>query len=170
MKYYENESYMHKFAKDVLADKLSMIENLNVSDICEFNQLKWRPSYGVFKELKFYETSSPYYFESSDGLLPHTGFYNGIDKRGKNPLDWFDKNYNRGKILFVPDITIFHKGTATIFIEIVHRHHLELPKIQAIERFFDGYLIKVYEVSAEQILNNTIQDFKRCDFIEAFVS
>jgi hypothetical protein len=169
MKYYENESYMHKFAKDVLADKLSMIEKLN--DSCEFNELKWRRNYGVFKELKFYETSNPYYFELSYGLLPHTGFdNNGIDKRGKNPLEWFDKNYNRGKILFVPDITIFHKGTATIFIEIVHRHHLEQPKIQAIEKFFEGHLIQVYEVSAEQILNNTIQDFKRCEFIEAFVS
>lgn len=170
MKYYETESLMHRYAKLVLAKRLSEIEKES-GDSCEFNGIKWRKNYGVFTELKFYETSNPYYFESSEGLLPHTGFdSNGIDKRGKDPIKWFNPAYNRGKILFVPDITIFHKGTATVFIEIVHRHHLEQPKLNAIEKFFEGNLIQVYEVSAEQILNNTTTELKRCEFIEAFVS
>jgi hypothetical protein len=169
LKYSENESFIHKYAKELLAKKLSEINKNN--DSCEFKNIKWRSNYGVFTELKFYETSNPYYFELSDGLVEHTGFdENNIDKRGKNPLDWFDKNYNRGKILFVPDITIFHKGTPTIFIEIVHTHHLEQKKINAIEKFFEGHLIQVYEISARQILGNTTDELIDCEFMEAFVS
>ena len=80
MKYYENESFTHRYAKELLADKLSIIEKIN--DHCEFNGIKWRKNYGVFKELKFYESSDPYYFELSDGLIPFSGFNNnGIDNR-----------------------------------------------------------------------------------------
>ena len=169
MKYYENESFTHKYAKEVLANKLSAIDKSN--DSCEFNGIKWRSNYGVFTELKFHETSHPYYFELSDGIITYNGVdENRVDKRGKNPLEWFDKNFNRGKILFVPDIAIFHKGTPTIFIEIVHRHHLEQKKLDAIANFFEGYSIQVYEVSAEQILNNTTSDLNRCEFLDVFVS
>lgn len=162
MKYEHRESFMHKHAKDVLVNRLVQIEKEN--DYCEFHGLKWRKNYGVFTELKFYETSDTYYFETSGGLLPYN------EKRSKNPLEWFDVNFNRGNILFVPDITIFHKGTPTIFIEVVHSHHTEQPKLNAIEKFFAGCLIQVYEVSAKQILENTTPELKRCDFIEAFVS
>lgn len=169
MKYYHNESLMHKYAKDVLSNRLSEINKLN--DHCEFNEIKWRSSYGVFTELKFYETSTPYYFETSGGIKPYLGTnQDGSDKRGKDPLDWFDNTFNKGKILFVPDITIFHKGTPTIFIEVVHMHHIEHKKLQAIEKFFEGNFIQVYEVSASQILSNTSTELNRCEFIEAFVS
>lgn len=169
MKYCETESFTHKFAKKLLFDKLKEIDKLN--DYCEFNGLKWRSNYGVFTELKFYETSNPYYFELSNCLLPHKGFdAQGNDLRGKDTLKWFNDGLDRGKILFVPDIVIFHKGVPNIFIEIVHTHPCEEKKLNAIKKFFEGHLIQVYEVSASEILDNTTEELKKCNFHECFTS
>lgn len=169
MKYYETESFAHRCAKEILTSYLQRLEDKN--DFCEYHGLSWRKNYGIFPELKFYETSEPYYFETSYGLREFVGHdENGIDLRGRNPLDWFDDTQKRGKILFVPDITIFHKGTASIFIEIVHNHATEPHKLEAILNFFEdrGNNIKVYEVSATEILNNlaTDDELKRVTFIE----
>lgn len=151
-KYEYKESYLHKSAKDLLVTELKREEQKN-EDYCSFGKIAWRTNYGIFSELPFHETDDLYYFECSEGIKKYDGYdENSNDKRGKNPLDWFDPSYNRGKILFVPDITIFHKGTPVFFIEVVHTHYMEDEKANKILKFFDNSPPKIYEVSAYDIL------------------
>lgn len=148
----ERESHKHRLAKELLASWF--YEQDKAQDFCQVAQFKWRSNYGVYTELKFYETSDPYYFENSVGLKEYA-VENGMDIRGENPLDWFDPAIDRGKFLFIPDITIFHKGTPVILIEVVHKHPLTQSKIDTIKKFFDGYQIELYEIEAEEILRHT---------------
>lgn len=150
----ENESFLHKHAKDLLSDELIKTE-IKMQDFCEYNVLRWRKNYGVFKELPFYESSDPYYFESSEGLKD-----NDYERHMSNCLDWFDPEFDRGKILFIPDITIFHKGEPKILIEIVHKNKTPQWKINKINKFFS--YVELYEVSAYQIM----AQIKSCDKIK----
>ncbi len=151
-KFIENESHKHRLAKELL---YSWFDEQNKSnDSCQIAQFKWRSNYGVFTELKFYETSAPYYFECSKGLKEYS-LINGVDSRGLNPLDWFDTKIDRGKIIFVPDITIFHKGCPTIIIEVVHKNSLTKSKIEKIKQFFQYHHVELYEIDAEEILRHT---------------
>lgn len=72
-----------------------------------------------------------------------------------NPLDWIDPSVNRGKILFVPDIVIFHKGTPKYIIEIVHSNPVSQKKIAVMEEFFRGHNVEVVEVFAKDLLEHT---------------
>lgn len=165
---YDNESFTHRTAKNFLAEQLRDIEK--VDRYCSLNGIEWQRNYGVFTELKFHETDEPYYFETSPGLKEYDGEdENGIDKRGKDCLEWFDHQIDRGRILFVPDIVIFHKGTPTIFIEVVYTNPVKPHKIKAIDRFFEGYLIQVYEVSAVDIINN-MKDISKIKFNKIFTN
>lgn len=144
----EKESFKHKMAKDLLHGWLSELDKVDGAELLPF---RWRGNYGVYKELKFHETDDPFYFECSKGLFDYNK-YPEIYHNNKNPLDLFDPNYDRGKILFVPDITIFHKGSATILIEVVHKNHVSREKLYKIKDFFNGNHVEVYEVDAEEIL------------------
>ena len=158
----ELESYKHKCAKDIL---FNWLKEADKNEFCEVAQIKWRSNYGVFKELKFYTTSTSYYFETSEGLIK-----TGLDEI-ENPDDRFDKDFNRGSILFVPDITIFHKGMATIFIEIVNTNDVTKEKLQRMKNFADkhGYYPKIYKIKADDILNINVGNIPKvikCDIIE----
>jgi hypothetical protein len=135
MAFIEKESYKHKLSKELLAGWLNELEKNN--DGCSFGQFKWRSSYGVHTELKIYENDDPCYFENSEGL--------------------FNENFDRGKILFVPDITIFHKGSIKYLIEVVHSNPVSEKKINKIFDFFNrkGQVPYVYEIEAEEILRHT---------------
>lgn len=163
MRYQEKESLLHLYAKQTLHKWLLEAQEPN-NDGGILKPFSWRLNYGIFMELPFYETSDPYYFEQSKGLIDYepieidyTKPYEQIrcqDPRGKDPLQWFDKTIDRGKILFVPDITIFHKGTPKYLIEIVHTNPVNEYKLQKICRFFDGYTVEVHEVKVHDILNS----------------
>ena len=160
VKYEHKESYKHLFAKNLLAKWLRDEEKGN--DYCTLSQFKWRVNYGVFTELKFYETSDQYYFECSEGL----GYIGQMMDNNIECLDWFRKDYNRGKILFVPDITIFHKGTPKYIIEIVNTHTLSNKKLDTIKNFFKGHEIEVYQIFADEILRHDVSqipDYLQCD-------
>lgn len=146
----EKESYKHMLAKNILFDWLKN-ENNNPSNIEGFSKLaqfEWRPNYGIFKELKFYTTSTSWYFETSGGLIGN--ITNEID----NANDVFEKSFNRGNILFVPDITIFHKGLPAIMIEIVYTNDLTKEKIKRIRDFCyrEGFYPTIYTIKADDIL------------------
>lgn len=159
MRYQEKESLLHLYAKQTLHKWLKEIDDKN--DFCGLPPFEWRSNYGIFMELPFYETSDHYYFEQSKGLIdydpPEIDWSKPYeetkyeDPRGKDPLQWFDKSIDRGKILFVPDITIFHKGTPKFLIEIVHTNPVSEQKIDKIIDFFD-YGIEVHEVNVKDIL------------------
>ena len=140
----KRESYKHLYAKKVLAKWCREAEKK--SEYCRVAQFFWRANYGVFKELPFYETSDPYYFECSKGLAAV----------GDGPWDMpekcFIKGYDHGKILFVPDITIFHKGTASYLFEIIHSNPVSDEKIKRIKLFFRYHPVEVYEIESEIIL------------------
>lgn len=158
------ESYKHLFAKNLL--KRWFLEQEKTEDFCQVGQFKWRSNYGVFTELEYYETSDPYFFECSVGLIEYSGQDDdGIDKRGKNPLNWFDPNIDRGKILFVPDVSIFHKGTPVILLEVVHTHPLPDWKVKKIKKFFNGFHVEVYEIEAEEVLrkdSSSVPNYLQC--------
>lgn len=138
-----NESYLHEHAKNLLADKFREIEKNN--DFCNFGCLSWRSNYGVFTELPFHSSDDIYYFECSAGIRDGEFEDNG------NYLDRFNPFFDRGKILFVPDIVIFHKGTPKYIIEIVHTNSVPDWKINKISQFFNEN-IEIYEVSAYEIM------------------
>ncbi len=148
-KFVSKESFKHKMAKELLAKWLREAEEGN--DHCNFAQFTWRSNYGVYEELPFYTTSDPYYFESSDGLRT---YHPGEEEEYRYHGD-FLKCVDRGAILFVPDIAVFHKGTSIYFFEVVHKHKVSEDKIERIKAFFNGYALWVYEVEAEEILRQT---------------
>lgn len=147
MAYIKNESYLHEHAKNLLAEALRNEEKKN-NYISEFGPITWRANYGVFTELEFHEHDHPYYFECSKGLIEDY-----TDRPEGNYTEHFDPSIDRGRILFVPDICIFHKGTPTIFIEVVHKNTTPKWKINKINDFFDGFSIDIYEVSAFEIMS-----------------
>jgi len=150
----ERETFSHRFAKNLLAKWLREEEAKN--DHCKIEPFEWRRNYGVFTELRFHNKDEFYYFEQSDTLEAHLGFDDkGVDKRGRNPLDWFKDGVDRGKILFVPDITIFHKGTPKILIEVVHSNPVSDEKLEAIHKWYDGEYFELYEVFSSWILEQT---------------
>ncbi len=147
------ESYLHRFAKNLLVKWLRELEDKNDSCIFKIegynNVIAWRRNYGVYPELKFYETSDPYYFEESKGLI-EIGAKN-ID----NPDLLFSPTFNRGKILFIPDITIFHKGQATTLIEVVNTNSLSDKKLCDIKLFFGDSFFEIFTIKAKDILKQT---------------
>lgn len=88
----------------------------------------WRSPGIIRKELKFFERSHPYYFEHGQP---------------------------EGRILFVPDITVFHQGAAHLLIEVVHTSEVSEEKIEAIKRFFHNQWVQVWEINAEEVLRQT---------------
>jgi len=153
------ESYKHLYAKNILAEWLK--EKERDKDAVRYPPLYWRHNYGIFVELAFHERDDPYYWEASGGLI-HLEDENG------NIFDSvFDENFDRGKILFVPDICIFHKGTPTIFLEVYHKNRVQQYKLEAISKFFKGFPIEVWEISADWILSQIKQPdvLKTCELI-----
>lgn len=164
-KFKDLESYKHRYAKRVLADWFRTEEAKPNADDCQVAQFHWRKNYGVFEELKFHETDDEYYFECSGGLACDS-IGGVIYEPSNNPLLWFDENFNRGKILFVPDVTVFHKGLPRYFFEVVHKHHVSEDKLQRIEAFFTYTTVEVYEIEADFILNRTqVPDIIRCNHV-----
>ena len=153
-KFIEKESFKHKLAKQLLASWLRDLDK--TQDGCSISPISWRSNYGVFEELKFHETDDPYYFEMSEGLI-NWEIRKGLDLNSlpQTNTDWFMQDFNRGKILFVPDITVFHKGSATILIEILHKHCVPDEKLEVINTFFKGYYTTLFEIRAEDILSLT---------------
>lgn len=151
---------MHRLAKELLTEKLKEIEKQN-NISCKFKELYWNKNYGVFSELPFYDNSDIYYFESSYSIINFNGYDdNNIDKRGENCLYWIDKSKN-GKILFVPDICIFHQGRPSIIIEVVHTNPVSQRKIEIMNNFFNGNHYELYEVEASDILNSLTSELEK---------
>ena len=119
------ESYKHKLAKSLLAQWLREQDEKN--DQCKVAQFEWRSSYGVHEELMFRSTSDPFHFENED---------------------------ESGYPFFVPDITVFHKGSPKYLFEIYHKHNVPQHKTERIKKFFDGYHVELYEISANEILRH----------------
>jgi len=154
-KFVSKESYKHSCAKDVLYNLLIEAEKENNNELyASVGQIKWRPNYGIFKELVFYNTSTGYYFETSKGLKE------GLNGNIENQDEAFIENFDRGYPLFVPDITIFHKGMAIYFIEIINTNDVNDKKLNKIKSFAEreGYYPHIIKVKADDILNINIGD------------
>lgn len=150
MEFKENESFLHKAAKELLYKELLIAEEKEIN----FNVFSWRKNYGVFLELPFFETDDPYYFECSKCLLRDKNDSLFEERIKENSQSVFN-NTDRGSILFVPDICIFHKGIPIYFIEVVHKNATTDFKLNKIKSFFKGDRLQVYEVSAYQIMAQT---------------
>ena len=149
-KFIEQESYLHKMAKDLLVMWLREEEEKAKFDgmPCNFCGITWNKNYGIFSELPFYETSDPYYFECSKGIKYD---YEKVQDYSTH----YPKDFDKGKILFKPDISIFHQGRVLTLIEIVHSSPLTEKKINTISQFFNTYGVSVYTINAKSILVNT---------------
>jgi hypothetical protein len=158
-----HESYLHREAKHLLWKVCKAQEKHPESDNSGFKSpynlpFTWRPNYGVFKELPFHDTDDPYYFECSEGLWGKSPNYELLEKNDFQHA--FDPSVKRGKLLFVPDLTIFMKGAAHILIEVVHRNSLKPDKIEAIDKFFNGMCASLWTVDAYQLMCQTNKFFK----------
>lgn len=110
----------------------------------------WRTgNYGVHMELPFYDETEAYYFECTPGLV----------ECGLRVDDWrdaFKEGYPKGKLLFVPDITIFHKGCPSIVVEVVHKSSVSKSKLDKIIAWGNKHAdLEVWEIEADNILNQT---------------
>lgn len=121
----DRESLIHKYGKGLLAEELRSKEIGNPK-CCELSPFIWRPSYGVYTELPIYTNSSLYYF----------------DYPPKMP----------GRILFIPDIVIFHQGYPKIIIEVVHKNPPSDEKIERIKLFAKDTDIELHTVKASHIM------------------
>lgn len=145
------ETYKHYYAKQLL---LSWLKDAEAKDsYCTFAQFSWRKNYGVFEDLPFYESSDAYYFEASDGLIDILA--ENLHNAPVDPTTWFDPDYDRGKLLFTPDITIFHKGTPKYLFVIETVVSPSEERLRAIEEFFQGDVPEVFGISADTILHQT---------------
>jgi hypothetical protein len=142
MTFNPKESYKHLIAKQLLA-KWLRDEDYN-NEYCNVAQFHWKSNYGVYEELKFFETSQVHYFENSKGIIP--------DIKKENYYDLFDPNIDRGKILFVPDITVFQNEYPTYLFEVVHTNPVSHLKRFNMSLFFRNHPVEVFEIKAEDIL------------------
>jgi len=119
-------TFLENAAINQLHKELSLLEKNN--DMCTYANIYWRKNYGVFKHLPFHQTSDVYYFECSD------------------------ENHLKTKLLFRPDITIFHKGEAKILIYVSELSDYEFNEIL---KFCGTTDVEIYKVDAFSILNRT---------------
>lgn len=139
------DTYTKLFAKQLLAHWLQSQDK--TQDACCLGPFHWRSNYGVFVDLPFHKSDEPYYFEASAGLMDFEG------QRPENKLEWFKPGFNRGRLLFTPDITIFHKGSASILIYIEDDKQMSVTEMGNIETFFEGHHVELYAVSAKEVLS-----------------
>ena len=130
-KFIEKESMKHLLAKKTLKNWLEQAEKNPLTEWgkCRFAQFVWQKSAGVKEEFKIHENDENYYLEFADC-----------------------EEYDRGKILFVPDIVVFHKGMVNYVFEVVHTSPVSDKKLQKMIGFFSEYT-ECYEVEAEHILS-----------------
>lgn len=138
------ESFQHKKAKQLLYKWLVEAErNKEQGQLCQYKAMTstffegawydkneiiaWRKSAGVHMELPFYENSSLWYFDYEER--------------------------NTGKILFIPDIVIFHQGAPHIIFEIVHKHGISQAKSQKMREYFKDHNIDIQVIKAEFIMS-----------------
>jgi len=162
-KFVQKESHKHRLAKELLAKWFRDQEEK--SDSCGIGNVGYRKNWGVYLELPFYEKSEQCYFECSDYVDPWLRDNSKLCYVDNDYEKLFKQNIDRGKLLFVPDITIFHKGDARIFIEVVHSNPVSQKKIDIIKKWLNGGYAEVFEIDAEEILRhcdvpNTL-NFKR---------
>lgn len=154
------ETHKVKFAKQLLFEWLCNCENEN--GYCPDLSFGWRnPNYGVHLNLPFYSSSDSYYFECSGGLIEDkTPYY-------KSSVDEiFDPAYDRGELLFIPDITIFHKGQAQIFIYVC-KGHLSPFIVFPILELLEGHWVEIYQIHPDSILDHAPGN-ERLQFTEVY--
>jgi len=143
MAYEYKESHKHKLAKELLFKWLSEANGINGnsnSKWCNFAQFYWKPHF-VLQEMIVQEKDWEFYFEGGSERCS----YDFKELRHNEII----KNY--GKILFVPDITVFHCGSPAYIFEIKHTHGLTKEKVKTMKDFFPG--VQVVEIMADDILN-----------------
>ena len=153
VKYVDRESYKHLLAKELLAKwcrKAEKEARKNNAHSAKMAQFGWNVNQGVHTELQFCQEDCSYYLENR---YP-----------GDTPRDGSMQRSNKfGKILFVPDVSIFSKGEIRVIFEVKHTHGVTEKKLNLIKERLT--MCSVYEIEAEEILRhkkNTIPDFLEC--------
>jgi hypothetical protein len=164
MAYEYKESYKHKIAKELLFNWLKntiLNHDEKLSKWCRFAQFFWKPHHLVM-EMVVQENDQQFYFE---GTLRYaqdtyedfaTGNFQLCKKNYNEPLDGY------GKILFVPDIVVFHCGRPIYIFEITHTNGLTKEKAEKMKEFFP--YCRIYEIQAEDILR--LDSAKNPEFIK----
>ena len=123
MRYQEKESLLHLYAKQTLHKWLLEAQEPN-NDGGILKPFSWRLNYGIFMELPFYETSDPYYFEQSKGLIDYepieidyTKPYEQIrcqDQEAKTRFNGLTKQLTGGKFYLYLTLPYFTKARQSI--------------------------------------------------------
>jgi hypothetical protein len=144
----ENESYMHKAAKNVLRDWLSTGDGY---DLRKLDPLSFRSNRkcGVWLEYPVAEVDGTNSIEwlwdeqdLSKGIHEYVPTYEECVRRGVYPVA-------------VLDMAIVHKGTIMYGIEICHKHPTGKEKIEKITKLLKntGFGFTLYEIDASWIMN-----------------
>lgn len=149
----ERESNKHYLAKELFAkwcrdaEALARKYNHFTAKVAQF---EWRPNQGVHTELQFCEFDDTYYLENRyPGATPRDGSMH--------------RSNEFGRILFVPDISIFIKGEIRIIFEIKHTSGLSEEKLQRIAARLPN--CSIYEIEAEEVLRHDksiVPEFIEC--------
>lgn len=146
MPYVENESYKHKFAKELLCSWLN--EKIRThwdgdGAILEYPLIKEMGSNGFIG------------FNNCTSDMTHKYFHYGeITDNKYNPT--YDQCIANNDIpLAVLDIAMIYKGRIYEAYEVYHTHKVDHDKMEKIKKLTKGCNFKLYEVSAEDILRQT---------------
>lgn len=139
MSHYQNPASYGDHIRGLLRKALQQAEEKQTYEV---GPISWRHNYGVFESLPFHAGDDPYYFESSAGLIA----YDAVG-RGDDPMQWFEPGIDRGPVLFTPDFTIFHKGTAPF---LVYAEYPSVQDLEAIKAFYKGYYVQVWVARDQQ--------------------
>jgi hypothetical protein len=151
--YIQNESYMHKKAKEVLIEWFSSGDG----EYCTFENLSFRKNYVIAE----YPLAINDRFDSSIHLWHEC--YDGAEDAPS--FDWcVDNGIYPYAVL---DVMVSEKGHPRYGFEVVYKHACEPEKINKLERHCGG-LIEVYEISAEWILKQTKKPSK-LEFIRRII-
>ncbi len=145
-KYSECESFKHKFAKELLHKWLTEggFDDIQIHKI--------RDGDGVFME---YPLCAKWPNGFNNDFYKNLNFcpsYEDCIKNGDHPTK-------------VADIAVIHEGTIKQIFEIYHTHRIEKNKINRLSEIWPD--MKIYEISADRILNLTTKPSTIIDLCES---
>jgi hypothetical protein len=169
------ESHKHKLAKELLCKWLRNCAKGKVDEYVSFNILKWRvnrgaPDYGVWLEYPILKSDEGIVWDEK-GLdnpqikklnLSEKELYENYPKSSQALIPTYEQV--KEQVSYIADIAIQHKGSIIYLIEVIHRNHLKIDKINKIKLSdFDGIVLTI---DADNILNQVNENGKNLKFHE----
>ena len=149
------ESYLHKYAKTVMASWLRKLTGRNFRGLNNIGiTLKNKPTgpmFGVYTEYPVCQDTQSKSLIGIDESWEHWLSNNNVTAKAKHgiPTRWELKEWkDKCKMIHIFDIVVLDNTQIAYAFEICHKHPIEDPKIE----FVKQHEIPCYEVAAQWIM------------------